>query len=56
MIKLIKKENDLDTILPFFAQENYLKTKSSIYGWFVSEKFILPFVLFNTYIFNSNTY
>lgn len=51
MIKLIRKENELDSILPFFAQEKYLKTKSSVYGWFVSDKFILPFVLFNTYIF-----
>jgi len=51
MIKLIKKENELETSLPFFAQEKYLKTKSSTYGWFVSEKFILPFILFNTYIF-----
>ena len=51
MVKLIKKENELEIILPFFAQEKYLETKSSDYGWFVSEKFILPFVLFNTYIF-----
>jgi lipid II:glycine glycyltransferase (peptidoglycan interpeptide bridge formation enzyme) len=51
MITLIKNENEIDSILPFFAQEKYLETKSSIYGWFVSEKFILPFVLFSTYIF-----
>ena len=51
MIALIKNENEIDSILPFFAQEKYLETKSSIYGWFVSEKFILPFVLFTTYIF-----
>ena len=51
MIKLIKKENELEAILPFFAQEKYLETKSSNYGWFVSEKFILPFVLYNNYIF-----
>jgi lipid II:glycine glycyltransferase (peptidoglycan interpeptide bridge formation enzyme) len=51
MIVLIKNENEIDSILPFFAQEKYLETKSTIYGWFVSEKFILPFVLFSTYIF-----
>ena len=51
MIKLIKKENELENLLPFFAQEKYLETKSASYGWFVSENFILPFVLFNTYIF-----
>ena len=51
MIVLIKNENEIDSILPFFAQEKYLETKSSIYGWFVSEEFILPFVLFTTYIF-----
>jgi lipid II:glycine glycyltransferase (peptidoglycan interpeptide bridge formation enzyme) len=51
MIRLIKKEDELNTVLPFFAQEKYLETKSSIYGWFVSEDFILPFVLFKTYIF-----
>ena len=51
MIKLIKKENEIDISLPFFAQEKYLETKSPNYGWFVSENFILPFVLFTTYIF-----
>ena len=51
MIVLIKNENEIDSILPFFAQEKYLETKSPIYGWFVSEKFILPFVLLSTYIF-----
>lgn len=52
MIKLIKKESELgDILLPFFAQEKYLKTKSPIYGWFVSEKFILPFTLFEKFIF-----
>ena len=50
MIKLIKKENEIDISLPFFAQEKYLETKSPNYGWFVSENFILPFVLFTTYM------
>lgn len=51
MIKIIKNENELNFALPFFAQEKYLETKSPIYGWLVSEKFILPFVLFKKYIF-----
>lgn len=52
MIKLIEKESELgDILLPFFAQEKYLETKSPFYGWFVSEKFILPFTLFEKLIF-----
>ena len=29
MIKLIKKENEIDISLPFFAQEKYLETKKT---------------------------
>ncbi len=52
MIQLIKKESELgDILLPFFAQEKYLKTKSSSYGWFISDKFVLPFTLFKKFLF-----
>lgn len=52
MIQLTNKETDLNIIhLPFFAQEKYLSTKSDNYGWFCSENFILPFVLYKNYIF-----
>lgn len=52
MIQLIKQESELgDILLPFFAQEKYLKTKSPNYGWFVSEKFVLPFTLFKKLLF-----
>ena len=52
MIQLIKKEYELGSVLlPFFGQEKYLKTKSPNYGWFVSEKFVLPFTLFKKLLF-----
>lgn len=51
MIQLIEDENQINEYLGIYAKEIYLKTKSDKYGWFVSEKFILPFILYKTYIF-----
>jgi hypothetical protein len=51
MIKILKNENELDIKLPFFAQEKYLSTKSSEYGWFNSKNFVLPFSIYKTFIF-----
>lgn len=51
MIELIKNENSINIELPFFAQEKYLSSKSPEYGWFESELFLLPFIIYKTYIF-----
>jgi hypothetical protein len=51
MIKLIISDNEINTELPFFATEKYLKSMSSSYGWFASRNFILPFLLHKTMIF-----
>ena len=51
MIKLITKKIKNDEILPFFGKEVYLKSKSDHYGWFESEKFILPFTIFKKMFF-----
>ena len=37
--------------LPIFATENYLKSKSNEYGWFVTDSFILPFTIDKKLIF-----
>jgi hypothetical protein len=51
MIKIIKKESDIDLELPFFAQEKYLSSKSDDYGWFCLDNFVLPFLLYKNFIF-----
>lgn len=50
MIKLIRKLDNFGEDLPFFAQEKYLQTVSDNYGWFISETFILPFLLYKNFI------
>ena len=57
-IKLITK--DIKHDLPIFARENYLKSKSNDYGWFITDDFILPFtidkkLIFRRLIFTTDT-
>lgn len=53
--------NEPKVALPIFATENFLKSKSSTYGWFVSNRFVLPFVIekkltFKRLIFTTETF
>jgi len=57
-LQLIKSNLKYD--LPIFATENYLKSKSDEYGWFVTDDFILPFtidkkLMFKRLIFTTDT-
>ena len=57
-IKLLRKNDSKD--LPVFATENYLKSKSNDYGWFVTDGFLLPFtidkkLIFKRLIFTTDT-
>ena len=57
-LKIIRK--DIHDELPVFASENYLKSKSDDYGWFVTDDFILPFtidkkLIFKRLIFTTDT-
>jgi len=57
-LKLISKNIKHD--LPIFATEDYLKSKSDKYGWFVTDNFILPFtietkLIFKRLIFTTDT-
>jgi hypothetical protein len=57
-LKLIRK--NINQELPIFATENYLKSKSDDYGWFVTGSFILPFTIekklfIKRLIFTTNT-
>jgi hypothetical protein len=46
MLKLMRKlEFGLAEQLPVFGSQEFLSAKSSEYGWFVSDKFVLPFVV-----------
>ncbi len=59
MNKKIEKQSSSVTLvhhepkekLPIFATKNFLKSKSTIYGWFVSDDFILPFTIDKKLIF-----
>lgn len=37
--------------LPVFATEGYLKSKSSLFGWLVSDSFILPYIIDRRLVF-----
>ena len=50
MIEIVNKIHYFDN-LPIFAHENYLKTKSKEYGWFKNDKFLLPFIIDQHFIF-----
>jgi lipid II:glycine glycyltransferase (peptidoglycan interpeptide bridge formation enzyme) len=57
MIECIKSINNLKIDnLPVLASENYLKTLSKDYGWFVSETFIIPYVSYKKFIFKYLTF
>ena len=51
MIKLIQGEIELNDDLPFFAKREYLNSKSKNYGWFLSDNFIIPFIIYKHQIF-----
>ena len=52
MIKVVYDQIELGNIkLPIFAQEKYLKCKNENYGWFISENYVLPFVIDKKLIF-----
>jgi hypothetical protein len=48
---MIKNENSIELEMPFYGQEKYLSSRSSNYGWFTSENFLLPFIIKETSIF-----
>jgi len=50
-MKIIQTQAEITDILPVLASESYLSAKSNRYGWFVSEKFILPFFIDKRLIF-----
>ncbi len=61
MIKVVKKEieNYIEDV-PVHAMEGMLKSRSDEYGWFVDEKFVLPFfidkrMIFRRMVFTSET-
>jgi hypothetical protein len=51
-MKIIHTQAEIADPLPILSSESYLSAKSSKYGWFVSEKFILPFFIDKRLIFN----
>ncbi len=46
LVKVVKSESDIKDNLPIYAQEKYLICNGESYGWFVSDEFILPFVIY----------
>ena len=56
MFEISKDISKYASILPVFGMESYLKTLSNNYGWCVSDKFILPFIIRKRYIFHYLTF
>ncbi|WP_187647901.1 lipid II:glycine glycyltransferase FemX [Nitrosophilus labii] len=50
-MKIVKDYNEIKINLPVLATENYLKCKSSEYGWFENENFVLPFFIDKRLVF-----
>lgn len=51
-VQITKNSTDFKKFLPIFATEEFLKTKSDNYGWFISEYSILPFYIDKRAIFS----
>ncbi len=47
----INDDTDFSNLLPILGQQRYLKIKSSRYGWFVTDNYILPYFLDKRSIF-----
>ena len=50
-MKLIHKLNEDYEYINIFATEEFLKSRSNEYGWFVAEKFMLPFIINKKFFF-----
>lgn len=50
-IRIIYNQPEVSVKLPIFAQEKYLRNKGAKYGWFLSNDFVLPFILDKKLIF-----
>ncbi len=46
MVQLVRDQSNIEMELPIYAQEKYLSCNSENYGWFVSSRFVLPFVIY----------
>lgn len=51
MITVENSDLKIEQILPIMGQARYMSAKSDNYGWFVSEDFVLPFILDKRLIF-----
>jgi lipid II:glycine glycyltransferase (peptidoglycan interpeptide bridge formation enzyme) len=51
-IKIVYNSNSFKDILPIFATKEFLETKSSNFGWFINNDFILPFYIDKRSIFS----
>jgi lipid II:glycine glycyltransferase (peptidoglycan interpeptide bridge formation enzyme) len=50
-MKIVHNQYDIPRSLPVLSSDSYLSSKSDIYGWFISEKFILAFFIDKKLIF-----
>lgn len=50
-MRIIRTQAEISDFLPVLSSEAYLSTKSSDYGWFITERFILSFFIDHRLIF-----
>lgn len=55
-MQIIKNIDNLKIDIPIFAQKEYLQTFSNDYGWITDEKYLLPFVIRERFIFKYATF
>jgi hypothetical protein len=60
MVSIERNAEAIESRLPVFASENFLRSLSGDYGWFTSERFVLPFIvrqegIFRQVVFTSGT-
>jgi len=47
----VQKDDDFKELLPIVATKEFLSSKSDEFGWFISDEFILPFIIEKKFIF-----
>ena len=52
MLDIVYDDKEFKDLLPIVATKEFLSSKSDKYGWFISNAFILPFIIEKKFIFN----
>ncbi len=51
MVEIVSNDIEFKGLLPVVATKEFLSGKSKEFGWFVSDEFVLPFIVEKKFIF-----